>query len=246
MDTSFILYVLLPIGIFAVVAFSLVWISEQKKSRPSGGYYYDPEMKMFVGSIYDPSFEEVEPMTGGDYIQLENWEAEQEERAAMQYRLVQQELDRRRRVTAEREQERREIEQTFPTWLVTFGDEFGLTSMKKLTQLSQYITAILLYGQQHFDGSLPIKRCYNQANEDGFGYPAPDIICYGRTFFERLSKALAKNGLLEDGRGTKGRFIAQDAFLKLRPASSVQCPSSQYTKMGDSDDLKFLKPDEAS
>jgi len=214
--------------IFALVLGGLLFFVGALLSGPgkpkSEGYYLPPggDWAGLGGRDVIPEFSE------DDVNELEILEDEihkrDTERGQRMWENIQLENERKKA----REQELAAIANDFPQWLVKFGDDFGIVTYKGLVNLSKYIEAILAYAQDNFNGTMPIKRSYQVLrNGRGLSSPPPSTGCQGRIFFEDLSKTLSKNGLLIDGRGQKGKIIAQDAFIKLRPASSVQRPNNQ-------------------
>ncbi|MCQ3975308.1 MAG: hypothetical protein DPW09_17840 [Anaerolineae bacterium] len=207
-----------PIIIAFVMIFlfvlGVVWIyfeSNQNKQTP---HYADPDAtwRLYQMHALPPHEEE---LSEDEWQRWEEENAEFDRREQARLAEVNAEIARRREMAARLAQEQAQIAQDFPKWLVDFAESYGIQSYAGLVKLSQWITTILTYCENNFAGRMPIKRCYQAASEGYFGQ-APNHQCYGRLFFEHLSKTLARNGLLIDGAGPQGRKITDDALIKLR------------------------------
>ena len=219
------------IGLFSIVVVvcgvfildAIIDYFNQQQRRPRGNFTPSWEAAYFRdnGSLLD-----ADEMTPEEQEDWEIFQREQAEAEARRDFLMREAARREVEFKRQRQAEQAEIQKTFQAWLITFGEGFGLVSYRDLAALTQYIGAIISYGLQHFDGTLPIKRTYEViANGEGFSYPPPNPQCAGRVFFGQLSKALASIGILSDGAGPQGRSIDPSALTKLRPASNGQRPS---------------------
>lgn len=228
------------VGLAVMFFVAVLWVTLSDQKRKD----YDPHLRYQLWSQYNLDFYEDEIMTKEEMNLLDQLEQDIEEQEAMIYQQWQEAEQKRREAQEQKKKEQEAIANDFPGWLVTFGDEFGITTYKGLTNLTLYLAAILSYAQENFDNTMPIKRTYLVIAEgEGFAHKAPNTLCTGRVFFERLSKFLARNGLLLEGRGTRGRTIAPNALAKLRPTSNNQRPNAQDDKILGSHDSEILKPD---
>lgn len=200
-----------------VFAFGLLWIFYQ--SSPGQTQFVDPDAAWELykahhwgGDDWRPGEQDPDEEELRQWDQWKNDLARQEEKRLAE---VNEEIARRQALAARQAQEQDSIKRDFPQWLVQLGEAHGLSSYAGLTRLAQWISRILTYCNDNLDGRMPIKVCYQVAQEGAFGQ-APNHQCYGRTFFELLSKALARNGLLIEGRGTLARKISPDALGKLQ------------------------------
>lgn len=126
------------------------------------------------------------------------------------YRALRDEQEQAAIAEAQRQQDLREaVVRDFPEWLRSLGQSFGVTSYGELGELRLYIEAILSYGQQEFEGGLPIRKMY-QANQDRRIARPPNLSCESRAFFEELSRALLRAGALRTGKGNKPNTISDD------------------------------------
>lgn len=190
--------------------------------RPVHTPYTDPQAMLKLYDLHTQA--EAEPELSAD--ELQRWEAENVEferwEQALQEKAKAKEARRRERAE-QRARDKAQVEQEFPAWLIEFAQNYVPTdNYAGMVRFSQWLTAILTYCNQHLAGRMPIRPVHQAANDQVFGQ-APTHECYGRVFFEELSKHLARHGLLIDGRGNQGRKIADDALLRLRvhhPVSS--------------------------
>jgi len=218
----FVFGVVCVVGFLAVVFILLTsedFLDWLLSSRPRGlGYQGDPRE---LWQMHNQEPEDEWGVTEDDIDDLGQWKQEQQEELnRAMWMKAQREVEARRKKRKEQE----DIAASFPGWLIDFGQELGLERFTDLSNLTQYIGAIMSYADENFEGELSIKRTYRVVAEgDGFGSPPPNDQCKGRVFFEDLSKILAENGLLREARGRRGRRLEDGALTTF--ASSVQAVS---------------------
>jgi len=214
----------IAIATAAAVFFALgvMWLYFQHS--PGQSRFADPDTTWELYKAHawrdEPGEEE---LSAQEFDEWDAWQDELDQQEQQRLAEINAEYARRQALAARLAEEQAQINRDFPQWLIEFGASQGLDSYAGLVRLVQWINHILAYCHANLDSRMPIRPCY-QAAQGGYFGPAPNSQCCGRTFFELLSKALVKNGLLSDGRGTQGRQISPDARLKLHhpQASSVQ------------------------